>query len=184
MSEELKEIPQPGSVFRFDPWNGVVLDVFKSDTSDQHILQIMFAKNIYKQQSAELHVYKDLRSGLLLPPTREALSEELARLNEAALVEAIKLLEKAISPISPGLLHPIPVRRLLMPVHTSDIETRLQKIVSMTEIVCTTERYTVNREDILSELATYVEKYSASCDSARFVADIVHVLKEQADHMN
>ena len=99
MSDELKEIPQPGSIIRYAAWNGMVLDVFKSDTSDKHILQIMFAKNIYKQQPAELHIYEDLRSGLLLPSTREALSEELACLNETALVEAGKLLEKAISPI-------------------------------------------------------------------------------------
>lgn len=89
-------IPQPGSIIRFGPWNGVVLDVFQSPSSDKHILQIMFAKNIYKQQSAELHVFEDLASDLLLPSTREALSEELARLNENALAEAEKLLEKAI----------------------------------------------------------------------------------------
>ena len=70
-----------------------------------------------------------------------------------------------------------------MPVHTSEIETELQKIVSMTEIICATEKYTVDWEDILADLAAYVEKYSASCDSARFVADIVHVLKERADHI-
>ena len=56
MKNKTKEIPQAGSVIRFGPWNGVVLDVFKSDTSDKHIMQIMFAKNIYKQQPAELHV--------------------------------------------------------------------------------------------------------------------------------
>ena len=87
-------IPQPGSVIRYAAWNGVVLDVFKSETSDKHILQIMFAKNIYKQQPAELHIYEDLRSGLLLPSNREALMEELKRLNENALAEADKLLAK------------------------------------------------------------------------------------------
>jgi len=92
-------IPQPGSIVRFGPWNGVVLDVFQSASSDKHILQIMFAKNIYKQQPAELHVFEDLASGLLLSSTREALSEELARLHENALAEAGKLLEKAISPV-------------------------------------------------------------------------------------
>ena len=99
MTEELKEIPQAGSVIRFGPWNGVVLDVFKSDTSNKHILQIMFAKNIYKQQPAELHVYEDLRSGLLLPSNREALQEELKRLNENALAEVDKLLEKIAAPV-------------------------------------------------------------------------------------
>jgi len=94
MSDELKEIPQPGSIIRYASWNGVVLDVFKSGTSDKHILQIMFAKNIYKQQPAELHIYEDLKSGLLLPSTREALMEELKRLSENAQAEVDKLLEK------------------------------------------------------------------------------------------
>ena len=98
MSEELKKIPRPGSIVRYAAWNGVVLDVFKSETSDKHILQIMFAKNIYKQQPAELHVYEDLRSGLLLPSDREALMEELKRLNENALAEVDKLLAKIATP--------------------------------------------------------------------------------------
>ena len=99
MSEELKEIPQPGTIIRYAAWNGVVLDVFKSETSDKHILQIMFAKNIYKQQPAELHIYEDLRSGLLLPSNREALMEELKRLNENALAEVDKLLAKIATPV-------------------------------------------------------------------------------------
>ena len=77
----------------------MVLDVFKSDTSDKHILQIMFAKNIYKQQPAELHVYEDLRGGLLLPSNREALMEELKRLSENAQAEVDKLLAKIATPV-------------------------------------------------------------------------------------
>ena len=92
MSEELNEIPQPGTIIRYAAWNGVVLDVFKSGTSEKHILQIMFAKNIYKQQSAELHIYEDLKSGLLLSSDREALQEELKRLSDNALAEVDKLL--------------------------------------------------------------------------------------------
>ncbi len=99
MSEDLKEIPQPGSIIRYAAWNGVVLNVFKSETSDKRILQIMFAKNIYKQQPAELHIYEDLRSGLLLPSNREALIEELKRLSENAQAEADKLLEKIAAPV-------------------------------------------------------------------------------------
>jgi hypothetical protein len=99
MSEEMNEIPQPGSIIRYAAWNGVVLDVFKSDTSDKHILQIMFAKNIYKQQPAELHIYEDLRSGLLLPSNREALMEELKRLRENTQAEVDKLLEKIAAPV-------------------------------------------------------------------------------------
>ena len=99
MSEELKEIPGPGSIVRYAAWNGVVLDVFKSDTSDKHILQIMFAKNIYKQQPAELHIYEDLRSGLLLSSNREALTEELRRLSDNAQAEVDKLLEIIAAPV-------------------------------------------------------------------------------------
>ena len=98
MSEQ-NEIPQPGSIFRYAAWNGVVLDVFESTTSGKHILQIMFAKNIYKQQPAELHVYEDLRGGLLLPSSREALNDELKRLNENALGEVDKLLAKIATPV-------------------------------------------------------------------------------------
>jgi hypothetical protein len=99
MSEELKEIPQPGNIVRYAAWNGVVLDVFKSTTSNKHILQIMFAKNIYKQQPAELHVHEDLRGGLLLPSNREALIEELKRLSENAQGEVDKLLAKIATPV-------------------------------------------------------------------------------------
>lgn len=106
MSEELKEIPQAGSVIRFGPWKGVILDVFKSDTSEKHIMQIMFAKNIYKQQPAELHVYEYLKSALLLPSSREALMEELKRLNENALAEADKLLAKTATSVEIPVLAP------------------------------------------------------------------------------
>ena len=99
MSEELKEIPRPGSIIRYAAWNGVVLDVFKSETSDKHILQIMFAKNIYKQQPAELHVYEDLKSGLLLSSDREALVEELKCLNENTLAEVDRLLARIATPV-------------------------------------------------------------------------------------
>lgn len=96
---EQNEVPQPGSIVRYAAWNGVILDVFASTSSGKHIVQIMFAKNIYKQQPAELHVYEDLRGGLLLPSSREALDEELKRLNENALGEVDKLLTKVTPPI-------------------------------------------------------------------------------------
>ena len=98
-TSEQNEIPQPGSIVRYAAWNGVVLDVFVSTSSGKHILQIMFAKNIYKQQPAELHVYEDVRGGLLLPSSREALAEELKRLNENALGEVEKLLAKIKTPV-------------------------------------------------------------------------------------
>lgn len=99
MSEELNEIPQPGTIIRYAAWNGVVLDVFRSETSNKHILQIMFAKNIYKQQPAELHLYEDLRGGLLLSSSREALTEELKRLGENVQAEVDRLLEKIATPV-------------------------------------------------------------------------------------
>ena len=98
MSDQNNEIPQPGSIIRFGPWNGVVLDVFESKASGKHILQIMFAKNIYKQQPAELHVYEELKSGLL-PSDREALTAELQRLSENARAEAGSLLDKILKPV-------------------------------------------------------------------------------------
>ena len=98
MSDQSDEIPQPGSIIRFGPWNGVILDVFESKTSGKHILQIMFAKNIYKQQPAELHVYEELKSGILLPSDRVALTAELQRLSENAQAEAANLLENIAGP--------------------------------------------------------------------------------------
>ena len=98
-TSEQNHIPQPGSIVRYAAWNGVVLDVFASTSSGKHILQVMFAKNIYKQQPAELHVYEDLRGGLLLSSSREALEEELKRLNENALGEVDKLLAKITAPV-------------------------------------------------------------------------------------
>ncbi len=90
-------IPQIGSVVRFGAWNGVVLDVFESTTSKKHIIQIMFAKNIYKRQPAELHILEDLSEGLLVSSTKDLLKEELTRYNSSALLEADQLLEKAIT---------------------------------------------------------------------------------------
>ena len=98
-SEATNIIPQPGSVIRYAAWNGVVLDVFKSATSDKHILQIMFAKNIYKQQPAELHIFEDLKSGLLVSSSREALTEELKRLSDNVQAEADQLLAKIAAPV-------------------------------------------------------------------------------------
>lgn len=90
-------VPPVGSVVRFGTWNGVVLDVFESAVSKKHIVQIIFAKNVYKRQPAELHVLEDLGAGLLVSSTKELLQEELARYNTSALEEAAQLLEKAKS---------------------------------------------------------------------------------------
>ena len=62
-------------------------------------MQIMFAKNIYKQQPAELHVYEDLKSGLLVSSSREALTEELKRLNDNVQAEVDQLLAKIAAPV-------------------------------------------------------------------------------------
>jgi hypothetical protein len=87
-----KDIPQVGSAVRFGTWNGVVRDVFESPTSNKHIIQIMFAKNIYKRQPAELHILEDLGEELLVSSTKELLMEELARYNSSALAESEQLL--------------------------------------------------------------------------------------------
>ena len=68
--------------------------------------------------------------------------------------------------------------------HTFNIETELQKIVSMTEIICATENYAVDWEDILSELEAYAEKGCAPRDTARFTADIVRVVRKRGDYMH
>jgi hypothetical protein len=68
-SEETNVIPQPGSVIRYAAWNGVVLDVFKSETSDKHILQIMFAKNIYNNLLN--FMYEDLRVACCSPIVKQ-----------------------------------------------------------------------------------------------------------------
>ena len=44
-------------------------------------------------------MYEDLKSCLLLPSNREALMEELKRLNENALAEVDKLLAKIATPV-------------------------------------------------------------------------------------
>lgn len=90
-------IPTVGSVVRFGAWNGVVLDIFESTVSKKHIVQIMFAKNVYKRQPAELHVLEDLGDGLLMSSTKDLLQEELMRYNASALDEAAQLLEQVIS---------------------------------------------------------------------------------------
>lgn len=64
-----------------------------------------------------------------------------------------------------------------------NIEAELRKIVSMTEIIFATENFTVNWEDILSELEAYAGKGYAPSDTARFTADIVSVIRERAGHI-
>lgn len=64
------------------------------------------------------------------------------------------------------------------------IEPELQKIVPMTEAVFASEDYTVNWEDILSELEECTDKGYAPSDTARFTADIVRAIRERADYMN
>lgn len=64
-----------------------------------------------------------------------------------------------------------------------NIEPELRKIASMTEIICATEDYSVNWEDILSELEAYAEKGCAPSDTARFTAAIVPVIRERAGHI-
>jgi len=68
--------------------------------------------------------------------------------------------------------------------YTFKIEPELQKIVPMSEAVFASEDYTVNWEDILSELEECTDKGYAPSDTARFTADIVRAIRERADYMN
>jgi hypothetical protein len=63
------------------------------------------------------------------------------------------------------------------------IESELQNMVSMTETVLAMNNYTVNWEDILSELEAYTERGRVPSDTARFIPDIVRVVRERAEHM-
>ncbi|MEP0805863.1 MAG: hypothetical protein HRF47_10250 [Chloroflexota bacterium] len=74
-------IPTVGDFVRLGTWVGVVLDVFASETSTKHILQIFFAKNIYKQQPPELHILEDI-SEILSAATADDLEDELRRYEE------------------------------------------------------------------------------------------------------
>jgi hypothetical protein len=65
-----------------------------------------------------------------------------------------------------------------------NIETELQKIISMTETVFANDEYTVNWEDILAELEECTGKGFAPSDTARFTTDIVRSVRERANHMN
>ena len=61
-------IPKPDEIVRLGVWVGVVLDVFKSETTGKHIAQIKFAKNVYKQQPrGTSRVGGSLRSHATLP---------------------------------------------------------------------------------------------------------------------
>ena len=73
-------IPKPDEIVRLGVWVGVVLDVFKSETTGKHIAQIKFAKNVYKQQPAELHVLEDLSEAMqLCLVSKEDLEREVSR---------------------------------------------------------------------------------------------------------
>jgi hypothetical protein len=71
-------IPAVGQLVRVGSWVGVVVDVFMSDASDKHIVRINFVKNIYKQQSPELHILEDIEN-VLTAATAEDLQQEIER---------------------------------------------------------------------------------------------------------
>lgn len=48
-----EDIPELGSFIRVAAWTGIVRDIFISAVSGRVILQIYFAKNVYKQQRPE-----------------------------------------------------------------------------------------------------------------------------------
>lgn len=65
-----------------------------------------------------------------------------------------------------------------------NIETELQEIVSMTEVIFATDECTVNREDVLAELEECTDRGYVPSDTARFAADIVRAVRERANRMH
>ena len=105
MTDNQTFLPKPGEIIRVGVWVGVVQDVFESPTSGKHVMQVLFAKNLYKQQAAEVHIIEDL-SMLLQPATQADLTAEVKRLDEA-LRRGLDTLQ-AQSP-APTLVEPSPI---------------------------------------------------------------------------
>ena len=72
---------KPGVVVRIGIWTGVILDLFTSSSTGKNIVQINFAKNIYKQQPPELHFVDDLLA-IASPATVDDFASEVKRLEE------------------------------------------------------------------------------------------------------
>lgn len=72
-------IPKIGDLIKVNVWHGRVLDVFTSTASGEIVVKILFAKNIYKGQDAELHTLADL-GGHIQSATYGELAREIETL--------------------------------------------------------------------------------------------------------
>ena len=71
----------PGDVVQLSVWCGVVQDIYTSAHTGDIVLKILFAKNIYKGQPAELHSAQDL-AGKLKRADRDQLAAEVELLQQ------------------------------------------------------------------------------------------------------
>ena len=72
---------KPGDVVQVSVWCGVVQDVYASTHTSELVLKILFAKNIFKGQPAELHSAHDLQ-GKIKPADRAQLAAEIELLQQ------------------------------------------------------------------------------------------------------
>lgn len=72
-------IPKIGDLIRINVWCGKVLDVYTSSASGEIVVKILFAKNVYKGQDAELHALADL-GGQVQAATPEQMTREIETL--------------------------------------------------------------------------------------------------------
>lgn len=72
-------IPKSGDLIRVNVWHGRVLDVFTSSASGEIVVKILFAKNVFKGQGAELHTLSDL-GGQVQAATLEQMTREIETL--------------------------------------------------------------------------------------------------------
>lgn len=87
-----EDIPALGSFVRVAAWTGIVRDIFTSAVSGRVILQIYFAKNVYKQQKPETH-YLDEIANILTPSSLEKFQQEIQRYEEMKDKELHELLQ-------------------------------------------------------------------------------------------
>lgn len=85
-------VPVPGDIVKVQLWHGVILDVFQSKTTEECIVKILFAKNVYKRQKPEIHEFSMLD---IQPATMDDLKAELARYEQEKDDGIEQLLERA-----------------------------------------------------------------------------------------
>lgn len=78
----LNNIPHPGDLIRVNIWNGLVKNVYVNGDRDNPVIEILFAKDIFKSQAAEFHRWQDLAPHTITS-TPELLAQEIATLKTA-----------------------------------------------------------------------------------------------------